>query len=160
MSVRSTCKALVIHEGKVLLNRCHDAHNGEYYSLPGGGQETEEFLEEAIIREVREETGYTVIPEMFVGIGEEICDDPVVHEKWPDYIHKMYHIYRCSLDTDVPRIEPTEVDDMQDDCQWVDLERIHEVALLPQMVKDKWDEMVKGQHPVFLDSVRLEYHHG
>lgn len=72
----------------------------------------------------------------------------------------MYHIYRCSLDTDVPRIEPTEVDDMQDDCQWVDLERIHEVALLPQMVKDKWDEMVKGQHPVFLDSVRLEYHHG
>ena len=155
MSVRSTCKAIVIHEGKVLLNRCHDAHNGEYYSLPGGGQETEEFL-----REVREETGYTVIPEMFVGIGEEICDDPVVHEKWPDYIHKMYHIYRCSLDTDVPRIEPTEVDDMQDDCQWVDLERIHEVALLPQMVKDKWDEMVNGQHPVFLDSVRLEYHHG
>lgn len=160
MSVRSTCKAIVIHEGKVLLNRCHDAHNGEYYSLPGGGQETEEFLEETIIREVREETGYTVIPEMFVGIGEEICDDPVVHEKWPDYIHKMYHIYRCSLDTDVPRVEPTEVDDMQDDCQWVDLERIHEVALLPQMVKDKWDEMVKGQHPVFLDSVRLEYHHG
>ena len=160
MSVRSTCKSIVIHEGKVLLNRCHDAHNGEYYSLPGGGQGTEEFLEEAIIREVREETGYTVIPEMFVGIGEEICDDPVVHEKWPDYIHKMYHIYRCSLDTDVPRIEPTEVDDMQDDCQWVDLERIHEVALLPQMVKDKWDEMVKGQHPVFLDSVRLEYHHG
>lgn len=97
---------------------------------------------------------------MFMGIGEEICDDPVVHEKWPDYIHKMYHIYRCSLDTDVPRIEPTEVDDMQDDCQWIDLERIHEVALLPQMVKDKWDEMVEGQHPVFLDSVRLEYHHG
>lgn len=160
MSIRSTCKAIVINDGKILLNRCRDPHNGEYYSLPGGGQDTEEFLTEAIVREVREETGYTVIPEMFVGIGEEICNDPVVHEKWPDYIHKMYHIYRCLLDKEVPRIAPTEVDDMQLGCEWIKLSEIVNIRLMPKMVAVNMEQMITGHHPIFLESVRIEYHHG
>lgn len=158
MAIRSTCKAIVVHDGKILLNRCHDIHHGEYYSLPGGGQEQEEFLEDAVIREVLEETGYTVIPERFAGLGEEICMDPFMRAEYPDYIHKMYHIYVCSL-ADVPRTEPTEVDDMQDGCVWMEYEDVKKAPLMPDMVKDNLDAMVKGEHPVFLDSVRLEYHH-
>ena len=159
MSIRSTCKGIVIDNGKVLLNICQDPFHGKYYSLPGGGQETEEFLEEAIRREIKEETGYLVIPERFVGIGEEICEDPVVREKWPDYIHKMYHIYLCSLET-LETVEPTEVDDMQLGCEWVELSKIKNIELLPEMVKDNFDKMVKGKCPVYLDSVRVEHHHG
>ena len=47
MNVRSTVKAIILHEGKVLLNRCRDANNGEYFSLPGGGQEQYETMAEA-----------------------------------------------------------------------------------------------------------------
>ena len=39
MSVRSTAKAIIIHNDKILLNKCYDKNNGHYYSLPGGGQE-------------------------------------------------------------------------------------------------------------------------
>ena len=35
MRIKSTAKALIINEGKLLLNKCHDKLNGYYYSLPG-----------------------------------------------------------------------------------------------------------------------------
>ena len=51
MSIRSTVKAIIINDNKVLLNRCFDENNGYYYSLPGGGQNQYETLHDAIIRE-------------------------------------------------------------------------------------------------------------
>lgn len=160
MSIRSTCKAIVINDGKILLNKCHDQYHGEYYSLPGGGQETLEFLPEAIVREVLEETGYTVVPEMFVGIGEEICTAEEIVRDWPDYIHKMYHIYRCRLNTDVAKTEPTEVDDMQDESVWVTVEEAEKATILPEMVMKNLRNLIYGEHPVFMESVRIEHHHG
>jgi len=37
LSVRNSAKAIVLHEGKILVNRCVSRF-GEYYALPGGGQ--------------------------------------------------------------------------------------------------------------------------
>lgn len=159
MSIRSTCKAIVINENKILLNKCYDINNGTYYSLPGGGQETEEFMHEAIVREVKEETGYTVIPLKLVGIGEEICDDIVVREHWPEYIHKLYHIFLCKLD-DVPRCEPTEVDDMQEESEWINIDKVKDIVLLPDMVKRNINTLITGETTMYLDSVRLAHHHG
>lgn len=156
--MRSTCKAIVIDNGKILLNKCHDEHYGQYYSLPGGGQETDEFLTEAIIREVLEETGYTVVPERFVGLGEEICLNEEMRKAYPGYIHKMYHIYLCHLD-DVAKAAPTEVDQMQDGSVWIPLEEAEKALIMPEMVRKNLKAMVEGEHPMFLDSVRLEYHH-
>lgn len=68
MGIRSTAKAIITNKDKVLLNKCFDQHNGEYYSLPGGGQHTYETLHEAVIRECFEETGYCVIPKRFVAL--------------------------------------------------------------------------------------------
>lgn len=160
MSIRSTCKAIVLNEGKILLNKCHDQHNGEYYSLPGGGQETLEYLHEAIIREVLEETGYTVIPDMFVGIGEEICTDEEIVTQWPGYIHKMYHIYRRRLDNEAEWVDPCEVDDMQDECIWIDIDNLESIKLLPVMVHKNIKELIYGDHAIFLDSVHVDHHHG
>ena len=159
MSVRSTCKALVIDNDKILLNKCTDEHYGDYYSLPGGGQETDEFLEDAIIREVLEETGYTVVPEAFVGLGEEICMDQDMRDAYPSYIHKMYHIYKCHLD-DVPKKAPTETDQWQVDCVWLPLDQAVTAPIKPDMVRDNLEEMLNVGHPIFLDSVRIQYHHG
>ena len=55
MSIRSTAKAIVVDHGRVLLNLCQDQWNGEYYTLPGGGQETYETIAQALVRECREE---------------------------------------------------------------------------------------------------------
>lgn len=72
MSIRSTAKAIILNKNRVLLNKCVDDNNGEYYSLPGGGQNNYETLEEAIARECLEETGYNVKAIKFIALCEEI----------------------------------------------------------------------------------------
>src|SRR5699024_566285 len=60
MPVRNSAKALVLHEGKILVNRC-TSRFGDYYALPGGGQREGETLLEAVRRELLEETGFRVV---------------------------------------------------------------------------------------------------
>ena len=70
MSARNSAKAIVLHEGKILVNRCASRF-GDYYALPGGGQQTGEMLSETVKRELLEETGYSVTPIRLSGIYSE-----------------------------------------------------------------------------------------
>ena len=74
MPVRNSAKAIVLHEGKILVNRCVSRF-GEYYALPGGGQREGETLLEAVRRELLEETGYRVAPQRLSGIYERVCEN-------------------------------------------------------------------------------------
>ena len=73
MAIRNSAKAIVINHGKILLNRC-TSRFGEYYALPGGGQNPGETLQEAVQRELLEETGYRVKPLRLSGIYESVAD--------------------------------------------------------------------------------------
>jgi ADP-ribose pyrophosphatase YjhB (NUDIX family) len=159
MTIRSTAKAIILDNGKVLLNKCRDKYNGEYYSLPGGGQTTYETLYDAVVRECLEETGYTVAPERFAALCEEICDSEEFRLKYPEYAHKMYHIFICSL-VSVPRQTPTETDDMQIGIEWVDISRLPEIRLLPSMVGDSIVRLLSGEGPLFLGSEHIPFNHG
>lgn len=57
--IRTSAKAVVIQDGKILAVRLNDGEE-EWYILPGGGQDSEETLSEAVEREVREEAGIDV----------------------------------------------------------------------------------------------------
>jgi 8-oxo-dGTP pyrophosphatase MutT (NUDIX family) len=52
-------------EGRILLQRRRD---NNLWALPGGGMDTGESVGEAVIREVREETGYEVAPLYIIGV--------------------------------------------------------------------------------------------
>lgn len=54
---RLSANALIIRDGKILLTRQWDG-----YSLVGGGVEKGESLEQAVIREAKEETGLEIVP--------------------------------------------------------------------------------------------------
>ncbi len=159
MNVRSTVKAIILHEGNVLLNRCRDVNNGEYYSLPGGGQEQFESLAEAIQRECLEETGYTVEPVRFVALMEEICLDPIIRERYLQYAHKMLHLFLCRLTT-TDRVEPTETDDLQVAIEWISAEEVPHINLLPKEVRAAFPKLITQETPLFLGSVYLEHNHG
>lgn len=63
------CVGAVVHDdaGRLLLvQRGHDPHRG-LWSIPGGRIEPGESAEQAIVREVREETGLDVVPRRPVG---------------------------------------------------------------------------------------------
>ncbi|HZR41441.1 MAG TPA: NUDIX domain-containing protein [Ktedonobacteraceae bacterium] len=57
--------ALIFDEGRILLAHRRDI---DWWNLPGGGMEIGETVEEALHREVREETGLEVEIEQLVGV--------------------------------------------------------------------------------------------
>jgi 8-oxo-dGTP diphosphatase len=67
--------AAIFRDGRVLIVRRARPPAHGLYTLPGGGVELGETLEEAIIREVREETGLAIAPLALVGFREAIARD-------------------------------------------------------------------------------------
>ena len=147
MQVRNSAKALVYHEGCILLNRCISRF-GEYYALPGGGQNPGELLTEAVTRELREETGLSVKPVRMCGIYE--CISPPGRD---NSTHKLYCIFLCEL-TDEKALPPTEPDACQIDQRWVPLEDIRKINLFPRTIRNNISRMIQSRHTIYLGSER------
>ena len=67
--------AAIVRDGKVLVVRRARKPALSLYTLPGGGVEIGETLSEAVMREVREETGLDVEPVALAGEREVIVRD-------------------------------------------------------------------------------------
>jgi ADP-ribose pyrophosphatase YjhB (NUDIX family) len=67
--------AAVFRDGRVLIVRRARPPAHGLYTLPGGGVELGETLEQAVVREVREETGLAIAPLGLVGFREAIGRD-------------------------------------------------------------------------------------
>ena len=67
--------AAIFRDGKVLIVRRGRAPAQGVYTLPGGGVELGETLQEAVIREVREETALEIEPVELVGFRQAIARD-------------------------------------------------------------------------------------
>ena len=51
--------AAILHDDKIIMV-CHQTPSRTYWTLPGGGVKKDETLEQAVVREVKEETGLDV----------------------------------------------------------------------------------------------------
>ena len=67
--------AAIFHAGRVLIVRRGSPPMQGVYTLPGGGVELGETLEQAIVREVREETGLAIEPIALAGYRQVIARD-------------------------------------------------------------------------------------
>jgi 8-oxo-dGTP diphosphatase len=67
--------AAIFRDGRVLIVRRARPPAAGLYTLPGGGVELGETLEEAVVREVREETALAIAPVDLVGFRQAIARD-------------------------------------------------------------------------------------
>lgn len=67
--------AAIFRNGRVLIARRARPPADGLHTLPGGGVELGETLEEAVVREVREETGLTIAPIALAGYRQAIARD-------------------------------------------------------------------------------------
>lgn len=70
--ILSACM-IIEQDGKVLLI---DRSDGLGYTIPGGIVRYRETVEQCLLREVREETGYTVVVDDLVGVYSALKRDP------------------------------------------------------------------------------------
>lgn len=150
MAIRCAAKALIVQDGRILLNRCRKSDGSVYYDLPGGGQNAFESMEEAVLREVREETGMSVRVVRFAAMAEEIYTSEALRKKYPDYAHRVMHIFVAEPDGSELEL-PTVKDWGMERSEWI---LLHEVQNLPEVrptaVQHRLMEIISSEAPVWL----------
>ncbi|MFJ7750447.1 NUDIX hydrolase [Arthrobacter sp. NPDC097144] len=117
--------AVIIRDGSILLSHWRD-HGHSSWTLPGGGLEMREDAPAAVIREVREETGYTVELEELLGVDSIFI--PPEHRfpgEDPRLLHALGIIYRARVTSGVLTHE---VGGSTDQAAWVPLEQVAELG--------------------------------
>jgi len=150
MAIRCASKALILNDNCVLLNRCRREDGSVYYDLPGGGQHIYETLEEALIREVKEETGYEVRVIRFAALAEEIYTDEDVRQAYPDYTHRIFHIFVAELSSQERKL-PTEKDFEMEESVWIPIAEIPELPeLCPSRLRPVMRSVLETESPIYL----------
>ncbi len=83
-----TVDGIIIEEGKVLLIKRATSPYKDHWALPGGFVELGETLEEAVAREVKEETGLQTKPVKLIGAYSDPGRDPRGHTITVAYLLK------------------------------------------------------------------------
>jgi len=127
--IRVSARAVIFHEGCVLLNRFG---GGVYYNFPGGGIEARENAPMAVVREVLEETGLEVSAGEFVFALE-------YEPKSRDDGHQISFFFRCEPLNGTALSAPTLPDVNPDDASlvsrpvWILIEELPEINLVPRV---------------------------
>lgn len=158
MAIRNSSKALLVSNGRILVNRCVSRTGEVYYDLPGGGQRDFETMEEAVVREVLEETGYHVRVVRFAALAEEISDyilqDPEM-EEYREYAHRAIHIFLVEL-AEAGKDTPTETDYQQQESVWLSLEAADGLLFFPVQINGKISALVRNDTPQYLGCKRWD----
>ncbi len=148
MAIRNSAKALILHEGRLLFNKCV-SRLGVYYALPGGGQHEGELLTEAVKREVMEETGLTVEPMRLSSVFERVSGHAGSVKA-----HKMYFVFLCRYLPEVPAREPVERDAYQVGMEWLTVDEACAASLFPRVVRDNLPALLDYGETIYLGSER------
>lgn len=132
--IRNSAKALIIKDGKVLAIKINDG-NEEWYIMPGGGQETEELLQDAVCREVAEE----------MGIKVEVKDLAfVVEGVHGERFHRVDLVFLCEY---IGEMENAELhgDTNQVGYEWLDIATLNHSQLYPSKLRRQIMNLYEGK---------------
>jgi ADP-ribose pyrophosphatase YjhB (NUDIX family) len=131
-AVRVSVKAVVVQRGRILLLRHRDGE-GEWYSLPGGGQEHGETLCEALVRECLEETGVRVRMGRLLFMRDYIAKNHEFAEEDAD-AHQFELMFECRISGSSDASLGSVPDQMQTGVAWMPLEELRVLRFYPKAV--------------------------
>ncbi|MBU1107709.1 MAG: NUDIX domain-containing protein [Candidatus Riflebacteria bacterium] len=127
--LRNSAKALIIRDGKVLCTRNCDLL-GDFYLLPGGGQDHGETLKDAVVRECREEIGAEVEVGYLYFVREYISANHELAE-YDDSIHQIEFMFACQLLEEPGSSNNISHDAMQTGIEWLPISELAKYRFYP-----------------------------
>jgi ADP-ribose pyrophosphatase YjhB (NUDIX family) len=126
VDVRIGAYAVIVQDGDLLLT--HWNENGRTgWTLPGGGLEDYETTEQAVVREIREETGYDAELRTLLGVDSLFLkpDQRIVPGAGPLHAFRVVYLARI-----VGGELTHEVSGSSDEARWVPLDDVGDLATL------------------------------
>jgi 8-oxo-dGTP diphosphatase len=131
--------AIVLERGDLLLVKRDTEPAKGQWTLPGGRVEWGESLREAVVREVREETGIDIDVEAVAGIAERIVPDDEGEVRWHFVILDFWA---------KPRSRETKAGDDVSEARWVPVGELAEMRLTTGLYEFLQDRgALEGRRP-------------
>lgn len=121
--------AVIVADGRLLLVRRGRGAYQDYWAVPGGRQRRGETMRDAVVREVREETGLTV------DVGGVVWAGDIMDEGQPPAYHYVVVDYAAT-----PTGGQLEAGDDAAEVRWVPVDEVRSMRLTPTM-NDLLDEI-------------------
>lgn len=129
--VRVSAKAVIIEDGRLLAVHLR-GRSGDFYLLPGGGQETGESLAETLHRECVEELGVDVAAGRVLWIRDYREKNHEFGDRRPEF-HQLEIMFECSL---LGEPDPSARGDSgQIGLAWIPLDEIEEWPFWPKALR-------------------------
>ncbi len=133
-NIRNSAKALIIRDGKMAAIKVRDAGE-EWYIMPGGGQEPEETLQEAVCREVSEELGINVTCKELLFVVEGVHGER---------FHRVDLIFYCEFINEIPHAA-LQKDTNQVGVEWLDISTLNSRQLYPSKLRRQIMNFYEGK---------------
>lgn len=149
--VRTAAKAIIIRDGKLLLLRCRD-ELGDWYGLPGGGQEPGETLSDALLRECREEIGADVVVERLLFVRDHIAAN---HEfsYLEEATHQVEHLFECRLPDGYEAMSGSHPDAHRVGVAWLGHAELRRARVYPSQLHRLLEPSAQKPTPVYWGDV-------
>ena len=125
MKITNSIKAIIIDGTRILCNKLCDENGVVFYTLPGGKQEPDELMIDALVRETKEETGYTVEPKSLLFIREGFNGES----------HRIEFMFICDIISDYEEDKLLR-DEFQVGTKWLSIDNILHEDLRPAEMRN------------------------
>ncbi len=132
MTIRLGASAVIVRDNQLLLVKFDDTDVGVHYNLPGGGVEDNELLEDAVRREVLEETCMQVEVGRILFVFEYV---PSQHRYKYGAKQSVNVIFECTPQEHSEARMPDVPDKDQIGVCWVPLTDLAHTPLLPHIAE-------------------------
>ena len=143
--IRNAAKALIINDDKMLAIKINDGKE-EWYIMPGGGQDAEELLPEAVCREVAEELGLKVEVKDLVFVIEGLHGEN---------FHRVDMVFICKC---IGEFENAvlQADTNQVGYAWLDIKSLNTTPLYPSKLRRQIMNLFEGKaYQVYLGNEEI-----
>jgi len=130
--IRNSAKAIIIRDGCLLLIR-NKNEEGDWHTLPGGGQHRGETLREALQRECQEEISVQVQVGELRLVREYIGKNHEFAEHDGD-VHQVEFMFECRIDPSSTPVNGKTPDAQQTGVAWIPLSEIQNCHLYPKVL--------------------------